>query len=195
MSVSACPFALVSYAQLSTATTTCVSPERVSGGGAENPKPATQICHRLRNRAHNSRRGAASRGLRVRRRTLGPRAGAPPRPPSALLPLLLLSPPRPSTEARPGPARALASGPRVRPRPLSPSAGRLTLALPARAGAEGAGPPRLGPGSRRSPTGSSHSGRALALPPSLSRSLRPGYLGGLRDGIAREGSLCAAPRE
>ena len=60
-----------------------------------------------------------------------------------------------------------------------------------------AGPGVPAPALSCSPTGSSQTGRALSLclPRSLERSLRPGYLGGLQDGTAREGSLCAAPRE
>lgn len=60
-----------------------------------------------------------------------------------------------------------------------------------------AGPGVPAPALSCSPTGSSQMGRALSLclPRSLDRSLRPGYLGGLQDGTAREGSLCAAPRE
>lgn len=217
--------ALVSYAELSTATT-CVFSEWIWGleGWQENQEPATQICHRLRNEAQLSERGTHRGDPRVRPPAAGARApfsastlhSASARL-SALLPLLLPLLPSPAKYGNPpelgcrgsrqpapsqGSARSALVPPPVRPQPLSPSSGKLTLELPGRARAEGAGGPEARPGipapaPSDSPTGSSQAGRALSLclPRSLARSLRPGYLGGLQDGTAREGSLCAAPRE
>lgn len=124
LSLSPTLFALVSYAQLSTATT-CVSSEWILGlgGWQENQKPATQSCHRLRNKAQLSE-GDASWGS-VRRPASGRRSGPsqtqrPSRSaqPSALLPLLLRPlPPQPSTEARPGWAAAAPGNPHPRRAP------------------------------------------------------------------------------
>ena len=137
-------------------------------------------------------------------------------PRSALLPLLLPSPlpsqvRKPARAGQPplrqpapsrGSARSALVPPPALPQPLSPGSGKLTPERPGRAEAEGTGGRRPGPGClppapSGSPTGSSQTGRALSLclPRSLVSSLRPGYLGGLQDGTAREGSLCAAPRE
>lgn len=214
----------MSYAQVSTATT-CVFSEWILGVGGwqENQKPATQICHRLRNKAQLSERGTHPGDPRVHQRAADARApfsaSTPPSasaPRSALLPLLLPSPlpsqvRKPARAGQPplrqpapsqGSARSALVPPPALPQPLSPSTGKLNSKRPGRAEAEGTegrrpGPGCLPPALSYSPTGSSQTGRALTLclPRSLDRSLRPGYLGGLQDGTAREGSLCAAPRE
>lgn len=133
LSLSLALFALVSHAQLSTATT-CVFSEWILGigGWQENQKPATQICHRLRNKAQLSERGTHPRDTRVHQRAADARAPfsaftLPPPPPtptsasaplSALLPLLLpTSPPQPSTETRRGWAAVAPGNPRPRGAP------------------------------------------------------------------------------
>ena len=75
LSLSPALFALVSHAQLSTATT-CVFSEWILGigGWQENQKPATQICHRLRNKAQLSERGTHPRDTRVHQRAADARA-------------------------------------------------------------------------------------------------------------------------
>lgn len=193
------------------------------GGGKETRSPPRRSVTASGTR-HNSPRGGRILGIRAstsERQTLGP-LFQPPLPPlrrprgapssrSSSPPPLPSQVRKPARAGRPGlPAtgalaglRALSSCPSACPTPtLSPSSGKLTLELPGRAKAEGAGGPAASPGvpapaPSGSPTGSSQTGRALSLclPGSLDRSLRPGYLGGLQDGTAREGSLCAAPRE
>ena len=134
LSLSPALFALVSHAQLSTATT-CVFSEWILGigGWQENQKPATQICHRLRNKAQLSERGTHPRDTRVHQRAADARAPfsastLPPtphphfcvcpteRPPPAPPPP---SPPQPSTETRRGWAAVAPGNPRPRgaPRP------------------------------------------------------------------------------
>ena len=227
LSLSPALFALVSHAQLSTATT-CVFSEWILGigGWQENQKPATQICHRLRNKAQLSERGTHPRDTRVHQRAADARAPfsastLPPTPPPPLLRLPHWAPssrsssppPLPSQVRKPAGAgqpwlpatralaglRALSSS----PTPIPQSQLSETNPEAARKGKSGrrwgpaAGPGVPAPALSCSPTGSSQMGRALSLclPRSLERSLRPGYLGGLQDGTAREGSLCAAPRE
>lgn len=64
----------MSHAQLSTAT--CVFSEWIlgMGGWQENQKPATQICHRLRNKAQLSKRGTHPGDERVHQRAADARA-------------------------------------------------------------------------------------------------------------------------
>lgn len=169
MSFSPAFFALVSHAQLSTATT-CVFSEWIlgTGGWQENQKPATQICHRLRNKAQLSERGTHPGDTRVHQRAADARApfsvATLPPPPlsasaplSALLPLLL--PPLPSPAKYGNPPRLGSRGSRqpapspgsarsvlVLPQSLSPGSMKLTLKLSGRAGAEGAGSRRPGQG-------------------------------------------------
>lgn len=171
------------------------------GGGKKTQKPATQICHRLRNQAQLSQRGMHPGDPRVRPAASGSRSGpflnsTPPprrpaeRPPPAAPPPLPSSPAplgnppglrgsRPPAPSQ-GSARSALVPPPVRPQPLRPSFGKRTLGLPGRAGAEGAGGKggrRPGPGCLPLPpptpqqVAPQRAARALALPPSLSRSL------------------------
>ncbi|XP_042547690.1 uncharacterized protein LOC122117883 [Dipodomys spectabilis] len=102
-------------------------------GGQESQKPATQICHRLRNKAQLSERGTHPGDPRVHQRAAGARAPfststpAPRRPGGAPSSRSSPAPPEPSTETRPGWA-AVAPG---SPRPLRAALSRLSsLRLP-----------------------------------------------------------------
>ena len=140
------------------------------------------------------------RGAEGPRQRLGRREAAspPPLPSQVRKPAGAGQPWLPATRALAG-LRALSSC----PTPIPQSQLSETNPEAARKGKSGrrwgpaAGPGVPAPALSCSPTGSSQTGRALSLclPRSLERSLRPGYLGGLQDGTAREGSLCAAPRE
>ena len=171
LSLSPALFALVSHAQLSTATT-CVFSEWILGigGWQENQKPATQICHRLRNKAQLSERGTHPRDTRVHQRAADARAPfsastlpptptphfcvcpterPPPAPPPHLpSPAKYGNPPGLGSRGsrQPAPSRGSAHSVLVRPQSLSPSSVKLTLKLPGRARAEGAGDRRPGPG-------------------------------------------------
>lgn len=137
-------------------------------GEQENQKPATQICQRLRNKAQLSERGTHLGDPRVHQRAADARAPfsafTPPfasAPLSALLPLLLPRLPSPAKYGNPpelggrgsrqpapsqGSARSARVPPAVRPQSLSPSSGKLSLELPGKARAEGAGSRRPGQG-------------------------------------------------
>ncbi|XP_036076649.1 translation initiation factor IF-2-like isoform X2 [Rousettus aegyptiacus] len=137
-------------------------------GEQENQKPATQICQRLRNKAQLSERGTHLGDPRVHQRAADARAPfsafTPPfalAPLSALLPLLLPRLPSPAKYGNPpelggrgsrqpapsqGSARSARVPPPVRPQSLSPSSGKLSLELPGKARAEGAGSRRPGQG-------------------------------------------------
>lgn len=108
----------MSYAQFSTATT-CVFSEWILGlgGRQENQKPATQICHRLRNKAQLSQRGMHPGDPRVRRRAAGARA-----PFSTLLPLCVGPAERPPpAPPPPSPLPSLAREPAGAGRPRLPA--------------------------------------------------------------------------
>lgn len=217
-----CPFALVSYAQLSTATT-CVFSEWIFWRGGEGEKN-----RRLPRRSVTPEQGAtlqegdASSGssastseprapgplslpplpLRV-----GPSERPPPAPPPPFpSPAKYANPPRPGSRGSQPPAPSQGSARSalvplpVLPQPLGPSSQKLTLECPE-------GQERRTPGDGGQTLGScplpppapqqvAHSGpRALALPPSLSRSLAPSRLPGRAPGWYRAGGLlvrCAA---
>lgn len=193
------------------------------GGGKKTRNPPRRSVTASGTR-HNSPRGGRILGIRAstsERLTLGPLSqsllsppptfcvGPTQRPPPAPPP----PSPLPSQVRKPAPAgqpwlpatralaglRALSSCttpiPQSRLDETNPEAVRKGRS--GRRWEPAAGPGVPAPALSCSPTGSSQMGRALSLclPRSLDRSLRPGYLGGLQDGTAREGSLCAAPRE
>ncbi|XP_032344852.1 serine/threonine-protein kinase AfsK-like [Camelus ferus] len=170
LSLSPALFALVSHAQLSTATTCVFSLWILGVGGGKKIRSPPRRSVTASGTRHNSPRGGRILGIRAstsERQTLGP-LSQPLLPPtsasaplSALLPLLLPPLPSPAKYGNPprlgsrgsrqpapsqGSARSLLVPPPVPPQPLSPSSRKLTLReLPGRAGAESAGGPAAEP--------------------------------------------------